>query len=232
MIALSSFLCGLHCQRQLYGLIFTKKQIVQERSARWDLWHFGLYCGVVRSHPQFHQHVDVIFSLGYKVANCLGSFEFKTTLVVMMVWTVVTKVRNMMLKLTFILSSLSMEPIAAGMPQTFRASTRILPTGRFDNLLLMSAVYSLFRITSVSSNNKNPIIGMSERLNGVNWTRTPLARTSGPHMTNDMSLDSFVFISNSCKRMYARHHQLSWHGLEGRPFSAVSTQWVTLSFSQ
>ena len=126
---------------------------------------------------------------------------------------------DMMLKLTFILSSLSMEPIAAGMPQTFRASTRILPTGRFDNLLLMSAVYSLFRITSVSSNNKNPIIGMSERLNGVNWTRTPLARTSGPHMTNDMSLDSFVFISNSCKRMYARHHQLSWHALEGRPFS-------------
>ena len=60
-----------------------------------------------------------------------------------------------------------------------------------------------------SSNNKNPILGMSERLNGVNWTRTPLARTSGPHMTNDMSLDSFVFISNSCIRMYARHHQLS-----------------------
>ena len=85
MIALSSFLCGLHRQRQLYGLIFTKKQIVQERSTRRDLWHFGLYCGVVRSHPQFHQHVDVIFGLGYEVTNCLGSFEFKTTLVVMMV---------------------------------------------------------------------------------------------------------------------------------------------------
>ena len=91
MIALSSFLCGLHCQRQLYGLIFTKKQIVQERSTRRDLWHFGFYCGVVRPHPQFHQHVDVIFSLGYKVANCLGSFEFKTTLVVMMVGMIVTK---------------------------------------------------------------------------------------------------------------------------------------------
>ena len=86
MIALSSFLCGLqYCQRQLYDLILRKKQIVLERSTRRDLWHFGLYCGVVRSHPQFHQHVDVIFSLGYEVADCLGSFEFKTTLVVTMV---------------------------------------------------------------------------------------------------------------------------------------------------
>ena len=33
-----------------------------------------------------------------------------------------------------------------------------------------------------------------------------------------MSLDSFAFISNSCIRMHARHHQLSWHAVQGRPY--------------
>ena len=80
-----------------------------------------------------------------------------------------------MLKLTFILSSLSMEPIAAGMPQTFRASTRILPTGRLENHY-WAAHQQQERLKGE--------IGLGHPLSGLVVTI---------HMINDMSLDSFVF---------------------------------------
>ena len=225
MIALSSFLCGLqYCQRQLYDLILRKKkQIVPERSARWDLWHFGLYCGVVRSHPQFHQHVDVIFGLGYEVTNCLGSFEFKTTLVVMMMWMIVTKaLEELMLKLTSILSSLSLEPIAAGMPQTFRASTRILPTGRLENHYWAAHQQQL-----------DPDYRNVREIEGGNWTRTPLVRTSGHH-----TYDKWHVFGLICIRMYATSSVFMTCPARKTFFSCLHNSsmhcniWVTLSFNQ
>ena len=134
-----------------------------------------------------------------------------------------------MLKLTFILSSLSMEPIAAGMPQTFRARTRILPTGRLENHYWAAHQQQL-----------DPDYRNVREIEGGNWTRTPLVRTSGHHTYDKWHVFGLICIYfqtavNGCTQDIISFHDMPCNE---HLFSCLHNSsmhcniWVTLSFNQ